>query len=122
MKRALKIALLLLLTPLAYCPALAAQSSWTPQQKQGAAVMLSAIAMDCTTTQIAMTQSGFYERNPLLGRHPSPARLWSSCAVAAVTSLEVANLLGRKRRGWFLAAVWTVETVVVGWNITKLVD
>lgn len=68
-----------------------------------------AILADCASTQWALDQ-GYGEMNPLLGRRPSTARLWTTCAA---TGAGLALLPRRIRRPVaFLVVVAQVLNVV----------
>lgn len=73
------------------------------------------IAADCATTQAGLW-AGLRETNPLLGPHPSPARLWASCAAVGAGLA----LLPRKPRRVVALVVVIAQVVNVAWNIGRL--
>lgn len=92
--------------------------TWSVPQRQGAALYVSAVAMDCATTQVALGRPDNHESNPLLGPRPSAGRLWSMCAVATVSTLALAHLVGRRARGWVIGAAWALEMLMAAQNLS----
>lgn len=92
---------LVLAVMLALLPASGARADeWTWGDTAGEALFASAVAVDVTQTRWALAH-GWRERNPLLGRYPSPARLIGSAALGVVAHGAVSVMLpSRARRAW----------------------
>src|SRR5512142_2553592 len=96
------------MTPLllaALCAALlraapASADEWTPEDTRREAVVVGLIAVDVGTT-LAWLHEGGTERNPLIGRRPSTARVLTLATSAAVLHALTARILPRPyREGW----------------------
>lgn len=92
----------------------ACASGWTRPQLTVGFVATGAIATDCAQTE-ALLDAGWVERNPLLGRRPTDARLWGSCAAGAAAMWIVADALPKARFPLF-AIVTAVELAMIGHN------
>jgi hypothetical protein len=60
------------------------------------------------------------EVNPVLGRHPSPVRLYATVSAALLAHAVIARLLPQPYRGLWQASVFTIEIGFVGWNAYNL--
>ena len=59
------------------------------------------------TMHIARNPQDHYEYNPILGEHPSPARVRGAFLIGAVAKIIIAELLpSRYRKTWL--GVWTI--------------
>jgi len=67
--------------------------------------------------QIADNPARWYERNPLLGRHPSEGRVNTVASLVVVTNVGALLLPKTPRRIWY-AAVTVVEIVAVTHNLS----
>jgi hypothetical protein len=67
------------------------------------------IAADCGITAHQVGSGQFHELNPLLGRQPSPVRLWSTCAVAGAANWEAGHLSPTAR-----TSIWALVALVEG--------
>jgi hypothetical protein len=75
---------------------------------------LSAMAIDWGQTRsIARNPARFTEGNPILGPHPSVARVDRYFALAMLGTAGVAGILTPTPRKWFLGGVTAVEVVVI---------
>src|SRR5690242_250331 len=97
-------AVVLALLMCAATPALAQRQrpvlDWSSGHKWGAAAAVGAIMLDCGSTLVRLNDPQMYEKNPLLGRHPSDVRVVATCAAGTAITLGLAHLIGEKRRGW----------------------
>jgi len=58
----------------------------------------------------------YYERNPLLGKHPSMARVNVLCIGSIAGTLLIADWLTPRNRKLFLGTVTGIELAVIGHN------
>lgn len=91
-------------------------SGWTTAHRVVGSLTAGAIAADCAVTQINLND-GWTEANPFLGRRPGAVALWSSCAIATVSVLAVADALP-KARVPLLVGVTLLELGHVGHNLS----
>jgi hypothetical protein len=68
------------------------------------------------TRHITREPNRFYEKNPLLGSHPSLGEVDRYFALAILGTAGVAYVLPHQYRQWFLAGVITLELATVASN------
>jgi hypothetical protein len=78
--------------------------------------MLATLAVDYKQTLDIKNHPGMYERNPLLGDHPSDVRIRNYFALAAIGSVATIYLLPSEYRKYFIGGVLTVELIAIGNN------
>jgi hypothetical protein len=94
---------------------LMAPGDWTARdtQIQAGIVALSVVDLSLTCYGLTHHQTGFKELNPIMGRHPSSAKVWTLGAVGMAGHTLVAWLLPRGwRERWQLAGL-VVEGMLV---------
>lgn len=88
----------------AACTPLAAQKIVFP------IVATSAIATDCGTTLHVLGKGPqYFERNPILGKHPMPSDVVGLCLLGTAATLGIGHLLPKKARPWFNVGVAVIE-------------
>lgn len=96
---------------------LSACASWTPADSYREGAALGLLAVDyAQTMHIADNPQAFYERNPILGEHPSKSEVTTYFAAAAAAHIAIAALLPPKWREIWQYATITLEAGVVGHN------
>jgi hypothetical protein len=79
----------------------AALDPWTEQDTKREALFTSIVVLDLTLTSVGIAALNQPERNPLIGRNPSHARLWTLGLTGAASHVLIARLLPRDLRdGW----------------------
>lgn len=97
---------------------LSACASWTPADSYREGAALGLLAVDyAQTMHIADNPQTFYERNPILGEHPSKGEVTAYFAGAAAAHLAIAALLPPKWREVWQYATITLEAGVVAHNV-----
>ena len=91
---------------------------WTRTEIALAAGFTTALLMDAAQTRGLARGGweGFHEANPLLGSHPSEARINAYTAVAGLTVLGAAAVVPPRMRPWLLGAAFVVEALTVTRN------
>jgi hypothetical protein len=92
-----------------------APHAWTPSQTALAALTSAEILVDWGQTRDALNL-GHAELNPVLGRHPSAARLAVYNAIAIPGTLGIGALVSSQWRTVWFASVAVMETAVVTRN------
>ena len=93
--------------------------SWSTQDLVLEGVYLGLLAVDCGQTIYGLHGSHGkhgYERNPLLGAHPSEERIRNGCILAAFAHIGVSILLPTNLREYFILGSIFVEAFYVGDN------
>lgn len=93
------------------------QAPWRAPDYHAAIVASVAISSDVGTTIWSLSHPNTHEMNPLLGKHPSPARVVVTGLAAMSLVYVVADRLPNKFRPVFLYAVSVVEFGVAIWNV-----
>jgi 4'-phosphopantetheinyl transferase EntD len=79
---------------------------WTRTDSERQAVVVALGVVDIALTKRGLDELGMMERNPILGRKPSPARLWTLGASGIVAHTALAVVLPRRwREGWQAAGI-----------------
>lgn len=96
------------------CNASEAADPWTTEQKvlQVAYTALH-FADTLQTLQIARQPEKYWERNPLLGKHPSEGKVYGYMAASYAAELLVAHYLASKYRTWFLGGATAFKAGLV---------
>lgn len=92
--------------------ALPAHADWTPQEEAAATVYALLLDADYAQTRIPVG----YEKNPILGRHPSNRRVDTYFAAVGVLSGVVLVTMPQRYRFGTLCVAAVVEAVVVSKN------
>lgn len=108
-KRALA-ALLLSLSSLSYAEPL------SNEELVGTAVLLTTLVIDYKQTLDIKNHPGMYERNPIMGRHPSDAEIRRYFGLAALGSVAMIYMLPKEYRMMFIGGAVTMQLVVIGNN------
>jgi hypothetical protein len=115
MKRVV-LAAALLVAPIA---ASAADRSWSRDDVLWEIAFAAEVAVDWSQTRwmIAHPEAGLAEANPLLGRHPSRARVNAAGLIGVAAHAGVAHLMPNDgHRRWWQVFTLTIETLNVGKN------
>lgn len=110
-----KRAALLIITLAALCGAARAQS-WTDEQRTLGAMYLTAHAIDWAQTRQIIREPGMWELNPILGRHPSRARVNAYFALTPLAGYLVLDALPSQHRTTALKVITTLEIATVARN------
>jgi hypothetical protein len=92
---------------------LLAAAPWTAKDTQVQAAVVALGVVDIALTQVGLSKMDASERNPLLGKNPSPVKLWSLGLSGLAAHSVVAWMLPRGWREGWQAAGLTVEAVMV---------
>jgi hypothetical protein len=110
--------LIVMLVLSSYGIASADESGWTRQDTYRHAALTMVMAVDyLQTVEISRNPDHYYERNPILGRHPSVAEVSAYFALSYVVVTAVAYAMPDDWRPWFQYAVIGVESAAVGNNL-----
>jgi hypothetical protein len=89
------------LTILLFLPSLAFGDDWTTADSVRQGVFTGLNLIDCEQTKKFIRNPHMYEKNPIMGRHPSQTRINNLCALSIVGHAGVSYLLPRGwRDGW----------------------
>jgi uncharacterized membrane protein len=105
-------------TPLRLGGTIPMRVSWTRTEIALAGGFTAALLADAGQTR-GLARGGwqsFHETNPLLGSHPSVARINVYTAVAGVTVLGAAAMAPARLRPWVLGAAFVIEALTVARN------
>lgn len=92
---------------------------WTRADTARESVVIALIAVDVGTTMMQLDRGG-YERNPVIGRFPSHARLLTLAATAAAGHALTAWILPRPYREVWQVGIAVVEGVTITGNVLVL--
>jgi hypothetical protein len=100
-------------------------AQWTTEQRTLAAITATAFVIDYgQTNDLVFRQRhrdcsvGCYtERNPILGRHPTRARMNAYFALTPVVTYLVLDNINSESRTWALRGLTAIEIAAVGNNI-----
>lgn len=95
---------------------------WTESDTRREALIGAVAVTDIALTHYLLTQRGISEQNPVLGRDPSPEKLWGLGLSAIAVHVLVARLLPRDLRDGWQAAGIAVELVVTTANASLAVQ
>lgn len=98
-------------------PALAAE--WTPEDTRREVIVVGLVLADVGST-FAQLDRGGYERNPLIGKFPSTARLLASATAATVVHALTARILPRPYREVWQVGIAVAEGLAVTGNVLVL--
>ncbi|HEV8380691.1 MAG TPA: hypothetical protein VGQ29_03840 [Gemmatimonadales bacterium] len=89
--------------------------SWSATDLSLAGGFLTLLWVDASQTRSLARKNwrGFSEANPLLGRKPSEGQVNTYTALAAVTTLGIAQALQPKARRWWLGAAVALQAFTV---------
>ena len=76
-------------------------ASWSTRDKIAAGFFLAGHAADYYTTEDFLDDPRFYEKNPILGKHPSDKKLVAYFSITAIGALIVAHYW-EDARPWLL--------------------
>ena len=109
----------MLMAACASCSSGIAQAAeWDTEQKAMGAVLATVTAVDFLQTRFIATHPEFYERNPIIGKHPSIGRVNNYFALSYLIGFLVLDALPSEYRTAALKAGIVLETVVVGHNMS----
>src|SRR5262245_30152936 len=74
-----------------------------------------AITADCASTMKVVVHDGLREKNPLLGEHPSGAKVIAMCALGLASTLYI----GQHLHGW-KRSVWYIPIIAIEFNMTTM--
>lgn len=100
---------------LALCGAVQAQS-WTDEQRTLGAMYMTAHAIDWAQTRQIIREPGMWERNPILGRHPSRARVNAYFVITPIVGALLLDYLPSQHRTTALKVITTLEIATVAHN------
>ena len=103
----------------------AQSSAWTALDYSLAGGAAAMMALDWAQTRYAARHPSHYsERNPMMGEHPSTAKVDQYFALASLLVAGVTYVLPRRERRLFLSGVLVVETsaVVSNYQVGVKVD
>ena len=103
-----------LFTLLLLTAAPAAADNWTPAEKRWAAAAATLHLIDWGQTRYIARSDRFYERNPILGRHPSSGRVDRYFLATAIGVGLAAHYMPRYR-----GAILKTYVVVQGLNVAR---
>ena len=93
-------------------------AAWDTEQKAMGAVLATVTAVDFMQTRFIAANPEFYERNPILGKHPSIGRVNNYFALSYLIGFLVLDALPSEYRTAALKAGIVLETIVVGHNMS----
>ena len=93
-------------------------ADWTASNDVMEVTFLALMAADAATTEDIKNYPGYYETNPILGRHPGDDRIVAYFASTAFLEWTVARALPVEYRGIFQASAIGLEIYSVGNNMT----
>lgn len=98
-------------------PATTRADPWTRADTAYEVAFATAAALDCSTTLDIRHHAGHWEAQPLLGPHPSDARIRATCAAAVAVHAGIARALPASwRRVWQVFYIG-LETGAVARNV-----
>jgi hypothetical protein len=89
---------------------------WTTQEISKQVAIGALFAIDAAQTLDIKRNPESWERNPLLGSHPSDKKIISYFLTAAILHTVLADSLSAKHRAWLQNGTIAVELIVVGNN------
>ena len=98
-------------------PPAADPTVWTVQQITLEAITQTTLFVDYKQTLDIKRHQGLYESNPILGMHPSDARVRNYFLVSSILSLGIAHLLEGSSRTAFMTGEMSFELAVVKRNV-----
>ncbi len=116
MHAVIKILGIILATVLTAVPAQARE--WTQEERAWGATLAAVTLADWATTRNLSRRynEGYYERNPVLGRHPSTDRVDLHFALGGAITYFVADSLDQYRKP-FLMGFTAIELIMVNNNL-----
>ena len=96
----------------------ASARDWSDDEKLWAVASTVVTVADWATTRDLTRRynQGYYEHNPILGKHPSTGRVDAYFGITIPVVLLIANELDEYRKPW-LMSITAIEAVMVGNNL-----
>jgi hypothetical protein len=91
-------------------------SEWTTENKILEVTYNTVRLADILITKDGMHREGYHENNPLIGRHPSDAKLWGFFLVGGVIHYFITDRIKPEYRRTFQAITITCELLIVNHN------